>query len=170
MYLIQVVDTNSNTNWQTVQIQISWLQKPTDLDLHCLQKQNISGFSRTRVNVKCINREQTEPHILLPFYLMEFTIRIGTSYLLTILVLKFEIVHSTIGIKHGFSCINIPQVMWEVLKTKAGGIISCTISFRLFIDVSQTQFPRTMLVLGPGSTHLVTAANLWPRTIILKVA
>ena len=40
---------------------------------------------------------------------------------------------------------------------------SCTILFRLFTDVSQTQFPRTMLVLGPGSTHLVTTANLWPR-------
>ena len=25
------------------------LQKPTDLDLHCLQRQVISGFSRTRV-------------------------------------------------------------------------------------------------------------------------
>ena len=36
---------------KTVQIQISWpLQKPTDLDLHCLQRQGISGFSRTRVN------------------------------------------------------------------------------------------------------------------------
>ena len=35
--------------------------------------------------------------------------------------------------------------------------------FCLFTDVSRTQFPRTMLVLGPGSTHLVTAANLWPR-------
>ena len=35
-----------------MQIQISWLlQKPTDLDLHCLQRQSISGFSRTRVNV-----------------------------------------------------------------------------------------------------------------------
>ena len=43
-------DTNSNTEWQTVQIQISWLlQKPTDLDLHCLQRQGISGFSRARV-------------------------------------------------------------------------------------------------------------------------
>ena len=32
-----------------MQIQISWLlQKPTDLDLHCLQKQDISGLSRTR--------------------------------------------------------------------------------------------------------------------------
>ena len=31
-------------------IQISWLlQKPTDLDLHCLQRQDIYGFSRTRV-------------------------------------------------------------------------------------------------------------------------
>ena len=53
-YLIQVVDINSNTEWQTVQIQISWLlQKPTDLDLHCLQMQGISGFSRTEVKVKC---------------------------------------------------------------------------------------------------------------------
>ena len=51
-YLIQVVDINSHTEWQTVQIQISWLlQKPTDLDLHCLQRQSISGLSRTRVNM-----------------------------------------------------------------------------------------------------------------------
>ena len=49
-YLLQVVNTNSNTEWQTVQIQISWLlQKPTDLDLHCLQRQGMSWFSRTRV-------------------------------------------------------------------------------------------------------------------------
>ena len=49
-YLIQAVDMNSHTEWQTVQIQISWLlKKPTDLDLHCLQKQGISGFSRTWV-------------------------------------------------------------------------------------------------------------------------
>ena len=49
-YLIQVVVTNSNIEWQTVQIQISWLlQKPTDLDLHCLQRHGIFGFSRTRV-------------------------------------------------------------------------------------------------------------------------
>ena len=48
-YLIQIVDINSHTEWQTVQIQVSWLQKPTDLDLHCLQRQDISGFSRTRV-------------------------------------------------------------------------------------------------------------------------
>ena len=34
-----------------MQIQISWLlQKPTDLNLHCFQRQGISGFSRTRVN------------------------------------------------------------------------------------------------------------------------
>ena len=25
-------------------------QKPTDLDLHCFQRQGISGFSKTRVN------------------------------------------------------------------------------------------------------------------------
>ena len=26
-------------------------QRPTDMDLHCLQRQGISGFSRTRVKV-----------------------------------------------------------------------------------------------------------------------
>ena len=51
-YLIQIVDINSLTKWQTEQIKISWLllQKPTDLDLHSLQRQDISGFSRTRVH------------------------------------------------------------------------------------------------------------------------
>ena len=40
----------------TVQIQISWLlKKPTDLDLLCLQRQDIFGFSMTRVKAKiCI--------------------------------------------------------------------------------------------------------------------
>ena len=43
-YLIPVVDINSYTEWQTVQIQISWLlQKLTDLDLHCLQRQDSAG-------------------------------------------------------------------------------------------------------------------------------
>ena len=47
---IQIIYINSHFEWQTVQIQISWLlQKPTDLDLHCLQRQGIQGFSRTRV-------------------------------------------------------------------------------------------------------------------------
>ena len=36
-YWNQIVDINSYTEWQIVQIQISWtLQKPTDLDLRCL--------------------------------------------------------------------------------------------------------------------------------------
>ena len=49
--LIQIIDINADTKWQTVQIQISWLlQKPTDLDLHCLQRQSISRLSRTGVN------------------------------------------------------------------------------------------------------------------------
>ena len=30
-----------------------------------------------------------------------------------------EILKTKIGIKHGFSCINIRQVPWEVLKTEA---------------------------------------------------
>ena len=64
---------------------------------------------------------------------------------------------------------NIRQVPREVLKNRGRKtfatfrVISCTILFRLFTDVSRTQFPRTMLVLGPGCTHVVTAASLWPR-------
>ena len=44
-------------------VQISWLlKKPTDLDLHCLQRQGISGFSRTRVKMRqyyhCLSSEK----------------------------------------------------------------------------------------------------------------
>ena len=42
--LIQIVDRIPHTKWQRVQIQISWL-----LQSDCLQRQDISGFSRTRV-------------------------------------------------------------------------------------------------------------------------
>ena len=49
--LIQIVDIDSQTKWQTMQIQISWLLlKPADLDLLCLKMQGLSGFSRTMVN------------------------------------------------------------------------------------------------------------------------
>ena len=48
--IIQIVNTNSHTEWQAVRIQISrLLQKPTDLDQHYLKRQGISRFSRTRV-------------------------------------------------------------------------------------------------------------------------
>ena len=41
---IRIVDINSHTKWQTVQLQISCLlQEPSDLDLHCLQRQGIPG-------------------------------------------------------------------------------------------------------------------------------
>ena len=43
-YLIWTDAINSHTLWQTVQVQINWLlQKPTDLDLHCLQRQVYPG-------------------------------------------------------------------------------------------------------------------------------
>ena len=45
---------------ETILLKLFWLPserllwKPTDLDLHCLQRQGISGFSRTRVkNFRC---------------------------------------------------------------------------------------------------------------------
>ena len=44
-YLIQIADINSHTEWQTVLIQISWLLKPTDLDLYCFEEANWSGFT-----------------------------------------------------------------------------------------------------------------------------
>ena len=39
-------------------------QKPTDLDLHCLQRQGISGFSRTRVK-----QDKTERFLALEYLL-----------------------------------------------------------------------------------------------------
>ena len=45
-----------------MQIQISWLlQKPTDLDLHCLQRQGISGFSMTRVKAQNASVQNQKP-------------------------------------------------------------------------------------------------------------
>ena len=43
-YLIQIVNTNPYTQWQTVQIQISWLLKPTYLDLHCITKTRLFKY------------------------------------------------------------------------------------------------------------------------------
>ena len=45
--LIQIVDINSHTEWQTVQIQISWLpQKPSDLNLQFAK----AGYIRVQQN------------------------------------------------------------------------------------------------------------------------
>ena len=61
-YLIWIIALNPHIWRQTVQIQISWLlQKPTDLDLHCLQRQGISGFSRTRVKILKCSVGQDQP-------------------------------------------------------------------------------------------------------------
>ena len=66
-YLILIVDKNPHIQWQTSQIQISWLlQKPTDLDLRYLQKQGISGFNRTRVNPS-----PAEPRYALPLQTLD---------------------------------------------------------------------------------------------------
>ena len=76
-YLMQIVAINSHTKWQTVQIQISWLlQKPTDLDLHCLQRQGVSRFSWTRVNSKALA------------HLSITTLNIETDWFLTIHILN----------------------------------------------------------------------------------
>ena len=49
-YLIQIVDINSHNGKQGSSRSVG-LKKPTDLDLNCLQMQDISGFSRTRFNI-----------------------------------------------------------------------------------------------------------------------
>ena len=47
----EVLGMCSHTQWQAVRIVIRWLlQRPTNLDLHCLQRQGMFGFSRTRFN------------------------------------------------------------------------------------------------------------------------
>ena len=43
---------------------------------------------------------------------------ISKCHMLKILL---RVLSANIGIKHGFSCINIRQVPWEVLKTEARG-------------------------------------------------
>ena len=74
-YLIQVVDINSNTEWQTEQVQISWLlKKPTDLDLHCWQRQGISGFSRLRIKILQPPPYTLPPCLFLCFYFHSLTI------------------------------------------------------------------------------------------------
>ena len=71
--LIQIVDIDSHTKWQTAdsdQLASSEVKKPTDLDLHCLQRQGISRFSRTRVKpqhkeVPCVpNQKSDQPAYL----------------------------------------------------------------------------------------------------------
>ena len=103
-----------------------------------------------------------------------------------------------IGIKHGFSCINIRQIPREVLKTEAEGhgfqhlprdlanvnalknhfgryyciktenicyilryFLHCFVFpfYRCLANAISTGYARSR----PGSTHLIMAANLWPR-------
>ena len=74
-YLMRIVAINSHTQQQTVQIQISWLlQKPTDLNLHCLQRQGISRFSRTRVKQPLHNF-----HLNIRIYYTIITLHFGTD-------------------------------------------------------------------------------------------
>ena len=51
-YLMQIVAINSYLMANSADPE-QFLKKPTDLELHCLQKQGISGLIRTRV--KCVS-------------------------------------------------------------------------------------------------------------------
>ena len=69
-YLILIVDISSHTDWQTVQIQISWLlKKPTDLDPNCLQRWGISGFSRKRVKSSILSAQH--PYFVISCFSLE---------------------------------------------------------------------------------------------------
>ena len=88
-YKIWIIAINSHTLWQTKQSQISWLlQKPTDLDLHCLQRQGISWFSRTRVkrldHGQKVARHSTHKNSLDRSCNFAFTLKTGTHQSLTI--------------------------------------------------------------------------------------
>ena len=50
-YLIQIVDINCILNGKQCRSRMVGFFKPTDLDLHCLQRQDMFGFSRTRVKL-----------------------------------------------------------------------------------------------------------------------
>ena len=59
--LESVMTSDSHTLWKTVWLLISWLlKKPADQDLHCFQKGDISGFSRTKVNRLNMDIEKTD--------------------------------------------------------------------------------------------------------------
>ena len=52
-------------NDKMCRFQISWLlQKPTDLDLHCLHRQGISRFSRTRVKLHYFFFSTSSPDVV----------------------------------------------------------------------------------------------------------
>ena len=178
----------SRAIWKTV-FQVDWQRKtsligsqsvPYQLDPPSTWKAGLKKFTGTTSLHDWANFMVSQSVSYLETQLHRVSILLLSRYLI-------------IGIKHGFSYISIRQVPWEVLKTEAEGrgfqhlprdlanvnafaiiawklktfatfrVISCTILFRLFTDVSRTKFPLTMLLLGPGSTHLITAANLWPR-------
>ena len=66
-YLIQIVAIDLHPWWPTVQIQISWLlQKPTDLDLHCLQNRVHPGSAGQglKKSWNCSNRKSKMAAIL----------------------------------------------------------------------------------------------------------
>ena len=71
-YFIQIVAINLHTWCQTVQIQISWLlQKPTDLDLHCLQNRVYPGSAGQGLTLKVPFK--TTADIILNLFLFYFT-------------------------------------------------------------------------------------------------
>ena len=77
-----------------MQTQISWLlKKPTDLDLHCLQRQGISGFSRTRVKIPM--------RFLYKFYVQEWH--------------DGPIKWSSIAV-YGKQCLNFCIHLWTIFK------------------------------------------------------
>ena len=148
-YLIQISDINSNTEWQTVWIQISWLLRSQLIWIYTVCKVRVyPGSAGQGIEIgnkhvfSCINIRQVPREVLkteaggLPRDLANVN-ALKKPCLIAIIAQKLKI--------------------FAIFR-----IISCTILFRLFTDVSQTQFPQTIFILGMGSTHFVMAANLWP--------
>ena len=103
-----------------MQIQISWLlQKPTDLDLQCLQMQGISRFSRTRVNIKpCLSGFNVNSKIILQksqsSSFSDFLIFGPTlSDLFWFLVLPHQIFFQVLVLPYLFWCLVLPYQIFS---------------------------------------------------------
>ena len=94
--------------WKNIKIETSPISAQSDQP---------SLITRAVYSLRLIQRGMNENHCNTG--LMYRLIQVFAGY--TGLIVGFVVRWINIGIKHGFSCINIRQVPWEVLKTEAEG-------------------------------------------------
>ena len=96
----------------------SWLlQKPADLDLHCLQRQGISGFSRTRVNILPKTKRQLQRNCFLYGNLSvmcQKTLQNNTQNLITLQSVQVAEQVALLALDHGMG--SWVRMLLEVIK------------------------------------------------------